>query len=42
MTYDSRLNPDFSTLQKKLLLTDRQRAEAENLALECCRHDSGV
>ena len=40
MTYDSRLNPDFSTLQKKLLLTDRQRAEAENLALECCRHDS--
>lgn len=40
MTYDSRFSPDFSTLQKKLPLTDIQRKETKNLALDCCLHDS--
>lgn len=40
MTSVSRFSPDFSTLQKKLILTDIQKAQAESLALECCRHDS--
>lgn len=40
MTSASRFFPDFSTLQKKLLLTDIQKAQAETLALDCCRHDS--
>lgn len=33
-------SPDFSTLQKRLHLTDSQTEEAKNLALDCWRHDS--
>ena len=40
MTYVSRFSPDFSTLQKKLPLTDIQTKETKNLVLNCCLHDS--
>lgn len=40
MTSNSRFFPDFSTLQKKSVLTEIEKTAAENLALDCCRHDS--